>query len=265
MPPRSATPPPTKSARKGVSRVISRSGACSRSEAARWVLEGRVAVDGRVVDDPDHPVRVGHDSVSVDGRPIGVAPRVCIMLNKPRGLVTSASDEQGRDTVYSCIADAQLGWLAPVGRLDRASEGLLLMSNDPQWAAGITDPVGGLEKTYHVQVDALPDETMLAALARGACERGEPLQARSVALLRHGRSSAWLEVVLDEGRNRHIRRLMKAHGLEVRRLVRVAIGGLRLGTLSKGAWRHLSASEIDALVPGGGPGDDGRGTREVGS
>lgn len=242
--------------------MISRSGLCSRSEAARWVLAGRVAVNGLVVADPEHPVRVGRDSVSVDGRHVDDVPRVCIMLNKPRGLVTSASDEQGRDTVYACIADARLGWLAPVGRLDRASEGLLLMSSDPQWAAGITDPAFGMEKTYHVQVDAVPDEAMMLALERGICDRGEHLMARRVALLRHGRSTAWLEVVLDEGRNRHIRRLMQAHGLEVRRLVRVAVGDLRLGTLAKGAWRHLTPAEAQALVSQGGRDDDGPGVSE---
>lgn len=235
--------------RKAVARVISRSGACSRTEAARWVRAGRVAVNGRIVEDPEHPVRIGRDRVSVDGRALQEATRVCIMLNKPRGLVTTARDEQGRDTVYACIADAGLGWLAPVGRLDRASEGLLLMSNDPLWAAGITEPEAGLCKTYHVQVGTVPDEALVAALARGVEDRGEWLRARRVSLLRHGRSSAWLEVVLDEGRNRHIRRLMQAHGLEVRRLVRVAIGDLRLGELPKGAWRHLTPVEVDALTP----------------
>lgn len=220
-------------------------------------MAGRVAVNGRVVDDPEHPVRVGHDHVSVDGRTVEANQRVCIMLNKPRGLVTSASDEQGRDTVYACIAGAELGWLAPVGRLDRASEGLLLMSNDPLWAAGITDPVAGLEKTYHVQVEPVPDAQLLDALARGVEDRGERLAARRVVLLRQGRSKAWLEVVLDEGRNRHIRRLMQAHGLEVRRLVRVAIGALALGELAKGQWRHLTMAEASGLVPPEPSSDDG--------
>lgn len=257
--------PPRKGARKGVARVISRSGACSRTEAARWVLAGRVAVNGRIVDDPEHPVRIGEDSVSVDGRSLAVRERICIMLNKPRGLVTSARDEQGRDTVYACVADAGFDWLAPVGRLDRASEGLLLMSNDPVWAAGITDPVEGLAKTYHVQVGAVPDGALLSALAHGVEDRGELLRARRVSLLRHGRSSAWLEVVLDEGRNRHIRRLMQAHGLEVRRLVRVAIGDLRLGELAKGAWRHLTLAEARALVPSAACRDDGAAVREGGA
>lgn len=264
MPPSHATPP-TGNVRKGVSRVISRSGMCSRAEAARWVEAGRVTVNGRIVDDPEHPVDAGRDRVGVDGRPLVGNQRVCIMLNKPRGLVTSARDEQGRDTVYSCIADAGLGWLAPVGRLDRASEGLLLMSNDPQWAAGITDPAGGLEKTYHVQVDAVPDDALLAAIARGVDDGGEWLQARRVGLLRQGRSKAWLEVVLDEGRNRHIRRLLQANGLGVCRLVRIAVGGLLLGDLPKGAWRHLTRVEEDALVPRATRAGDGRRVPEVGT
>lgn len=230
-----------------MARVISKAGVCSRSIATSWVAQGRVAVNGTTVDDPEHPVRDGIDGVTIDGHPLGPVKGVYIALNKPRGLVTTARDEHGRDTVYRCLDGVGSDWLAPVGRLDRASEGLLLMSNDPQWAAGITEPVAGLEKTYHVQVDAVPDDTMLGALGRGTTVSGELLAARRVRLLRHGRSSAWLEVVLDEGRNRHVRRLMQAHGLDVRRLVRVAIGGLELGTLAKGSWRHLDPAEVDAL------------------
>lgn len=233
--------------RIGVARALSKAGACSRTMAATWVRQGRVSINGISVGDPEHPVRDGMDRVEVDGRPLVRSAGVYLALNKPRGLVTSARDERGRDTVYRCLDGAGLDWIAPVGRLDRASEGLLLLSNDPQWAAGITDPVGGLEKTYHVQVDAIPDDALMDALGAGTSDQGEDLVARSVRLLRHGRSTAWLEVVLDEGRNRHIRRLFKAHGLEVKRLVRVAIGSVQLGSLAKGAWRHLAAAEVEAI------------------
>jgi 23S rRNA pseudouridine2605 synthase len=240
-------PPQAGAPRHGIARVLSKLGICSRTQAAAWVRGGRVAVNGRVVNDPEYPVRQGHDRLAVDGRDLGAAERVYLALNKPRGLVTTASDERGRATVYSCLEGAGLPWLAPVGRLDQASEGLLLMSNDPAWAAGITDPDTGPSKTYHVQVDALPDAGLLAGLEAGIVDEGERLSARCATLLRSGTRNAWLEIVLDEGRNRQIRRLLAAHGLEVLRLVRVAIGPLALGELGKGQWRRLEAAEIAAL------------------
>ena len=235
--------------RHGVARVISKAGLCSRTQAAEWVRAGRVAVNGRPVADPEHPVRQGLDRVTVDGAPLGASARVYLALNKPRGLVTTARDERQRDTVYACLAGSGLPWLAPVGRLDQASEGLLLMSNDPAWAAAITDPEQGLDKTYHVQVDAIPDAAVLEALVAGVVDQGEPLAAKSVVLLRSGTRNAWLEIVLDEGRNRQIRRLLAAHGLGVLRLVRVAIGGIALGELPKGAWRELTPAEVSGLAP----------------
>ena len=236
--------------RHGVARVLSKQGLCSRTEAARWVAAGRVAVNGRVVLDPEFPVRQGQDRLALDGRPLEAAAPVYVALNKPRGLVTTASDEKGRDTVYACLEGSGLPWLAPVGRLDQASEGLLLMSNDPAWAAAITDPATGPDKTYHVQVDAVPDAALLARLLDGISEDGEHLSAKSATLLRSGGRTAWLEIVLDEGRNRQIRRLLAAHGLGVMRLVRVAIGPLALGELPKGQWRRLTADEVVALSPG---------------
>ncbi len=241
------SPPESAAPRHGVARVLSKLGLCSRTQAAAWVREGRVMVNGRTVRDPEHPVRQDRDRIAVDGRELAAAERVYLALNKPRGLVTTTSDERGRATVYSCFEGAGLPWLAPVGRLDQASEGLLLMSNDPAWAAGITDPDIGLHKTYHVQVDALPDANLLARLEAGIVEDGERLSARSATLLRTGTRNAWLEIVLDEGRNRQIRRLLAAQGLGVLRLVRVAIGPLVLGDLGKGQWRRLDAAEVEAL------------------
>jgi 23S rRNA pseudouridine2605 synthase len=243
-----ATKPAT-SVRHGIARVLSKAGLCSRTQAAAWVREGRVALNGRIVRDPETPVRAGVDRVAVDGRELEAAGRVYLALNKPRGLVTTASDEKGRDTVYACIADAGLPWLAPVGRLDQASEGLLLMSNDPAWAAAITDPDTGPDKTYRVQVDAIPDAALLARLLEGVVDDGERLAAKSATLLRSGTRNAWLEIVLDEGRNRQIRRLLAAHGLGVLRLVRVSIGALALGDLAKGQWRHLTPAEVAGLAP----------------
>lgn len=237
--------------RHGLARVLSKSGLCSRTEAAKWIAAGRVAVDGRVVRDPEYPIIRGRQRVAVDGREIDEAPRLYLMLNKPRGVVTTASDERGRDTVYRCLDGAGLPWLAPVGRLDKASEGLLLFCNDPEWSARVTDPEQGPEKTYHVQVDTIPDAAQLATLLAGVTdEGGEHLRAKSATLLRAGEKNAWLEIVLEEGRNRQIRRLLAALDIRVLRLLRVAIGELRLGELPKGQWRLLTPAECRSLAPG---------------
>jgi 23S rRNA pseudouridine2605 synthase len=216
-------------ARHGVARVISKLGLGSRTQAAQWVRDGRVRVNQQLVRDADFPVRQ------------------VLILNKPRGLVTSTRDERGRDTVYACFAGSDLPWVAPVGRLDKASEGLLLFSNDPVWAARITSPESGPARTYHVQIDRLPSPELLRQLQLGVAVGDETLGARSVRCLRSGTRNAWLEVVLDEGRNRHIRRLLAAFDIAVLRLVRVAIGPLVLGKLAKGQWRMLTPQETDAL------------------
>ena len=236
-----------RSVRHGVARVISKLGLASRTQAAAWVRAGRVRVNGSVVRDPEFPVHQGVDQLHIDEATATAVDRVVLMLNKPRGLVTTRQDERGRATVYQCLAGADLPWLAPVGRLDKASEGLLLFSNDPVWAAKLGDPATGPDKTYHVQIDRVPDAAMLAALARGALVDGERLGFKSVRCLRAGQRNAWLEITLDEGRNRQIRRVLEAHGLVVLRLVRVKMGALALGKLPKGQWRRLSAAEIAAL------------------
>lgn len=237
--------------RHGLARVISKLGIGSRSQAAAWIAEGRVRVNGRLVTNSEFPVRQGVDRIEIEGAQVARGEQVVLMLNKPRGLVTTRADEKGRDTVYSCLGDADFGWLAPIGRLDKASEGLLLFSNDPEWAAAITSPDSGPEKIYHVQVDRIPDECLLSAMVRGVASDREHLVARSATLLRHGERNAWLEIVLDEGRNRQIRRLLQAFDVRVLRLLRTGIGPLRLGTLAKGAWRQLQRDEIDALsAPG---------------
>ena len=216
----------------------------SRTQAARWVRTGRVRVNGRIVLDPEFPVHRGADRLLVDGREPAQSAHRVIMLNKPRGLVTTASDDQARDTVYGCLAGSGLPWLAPVGRLDKASEGLLLFTNDPEWAARITHPDSGPVKTYHVQIDRLPDASLLAELERGVELGTEHLSATTVRVLRVGEKNAWLEIVLEEGRNRQIRRLLAAFDISVLRLVRVAVGSLLLGKLQKGQWRALTEQEI---------------------
>lgn len=238
--------------RHGLARVLSKRGLCSRSEAERLVRAGRVRLDGRTIRDPEYPADLQRAIVEIDGvEPSAVVPRH-LMLNKPRGLVTTSRDERGRETVYRCLDGARLdgepiGHVAPVGRLDKASEGLLLFTNDPQWAARITDPATGPDKTYHVQVDRIPDVAQLRAMHDGIECDGLLLRAKSAVLLRAGEKNAWLEIVLDEGRNRQIRRLLEALDIGVLRLMRTAIGNLELGDLPKGQWRELTAGEVAAL------------------
>jgi 23S rRNA pseudouridine2605 synthase len=206
-----------------------------------------VRLNGATPRNPETPVRLGVDRIEIAGGPLRAAEKVYVMMNKPRGMVTSAADEKGRDTVYSLLPKDQ-DWLAPVGRLDKASEGLLLLSNDSEWAARITDPATHLEKSYHVQIAAKADEGLIEALERGVeTQKGEVLHAKRVSLLRAGEKNSWLVMILDEGKNRHIRRMLAAHGVEVLRLVRVAIGSLQLGDLPKGAFRALRPEEQAAL------------------
>lgn len=234
--------------RHGLARVLSKRGLCSRSEAERWIREGRVRVLGKIVRDPERPTRLDEAGIEIEGADAAGRTRRCFMLNKPRGLVTTARDEHGRDTVYRCFDGADLGWIAPVGRLDKASEGLLLFTSDPMWASAISDPGQGPDKTYHVQVDRVPSFEHLAMMAAGIESDGMKLSVKSVSLLRSGGKTAWLEIVLDEGRNRQIRRILAALDIGVLRLIRVAIGSLQLGALPKGQWRELSADEVEAVI-----------------
>lgn len=240
----SASPPQPK--RFGLARVLSKMGLASRTEAARLIEAGSVQVNGKTVRNPEHPVRMEADTVSMHGAVAQPKAFMALMLNKPRGMLTTRSDEKHRPTVYDCLPK-DLPWLAPVGRLDMASEGLLLFCNDPKWAAGLTDPATGPDKTYHVQIDRLPDDELLRALRTGRESDVGFLAVKRAVVLRQGDRNAWLEIVLDEGRNRHIRRLLQAFDINVLRLVRTAIGGLALGDLPKGRYRELSAAEV-ALI-----------------
>jgi len=254
--------------RIGLARALSKSGYCSRSQASILIRAGRVVLNGRVVRDPEASVRMrnarmqnGHiaDRIEIDGTPVGKALPIYLIMNKPRGIVTTASDEKGRKTVYDLL-DQGLPWVGPVGRLDKASEGLLLLTNDSEWAANITDPSTHLNKKYHVQVDCVVDDDLLAKIVRGcqdastSSERDilarnrlardrEDLCAKAARLLRYGDKNSWLEITLDEGKNRQIRRLLETWQVRVLRLVRVSIGPLELGDLKKGAMRELTPEE----------------------
>jgi 23S rRNA pseudouridine2605 synthase len=225
-------------------------GYCSRSQAVVLIRAGRVTRNGRVVRDPESPARMPDgrvdDRIEVDGSPIDKTPAIYLVMNKPRGVVTTASDEKGRETVYDLLQPG-LPWVGPVGRLDKASEGLLLLTNDSDWAAMITDPDSHLDKKYHVQVDCVADADLLTRIMRGHTVDGEQLCAKGAQLLRHGDKNGWLEITLDEGKNRQIRRLLEALGVCVLRLVRVSIGPLALGDLKKGAVRQLTLEEKNAI------------------
>jgi 23S rRNA pseudouridine2605 synthase len=230
-------------------RALSKIGYCSRTKALTLIRDGKVRVNGTDIRDSETRVDLNLDRLEVAGQPISAAGKIYLLLNKPRGLVVTSSDEKGRETVYGCLAGEKLPWLAPVGRLDKASEGLLLLTNDNRWAADILDPKAHLEKTYHVQIDRVADGNLIRRLQEGTTAKdGDFLAARRVAVLRHGTRNGWLEIVLDEGKNRQIRRLLAAFGVKVLRLVRVAIGSLGLGNLSKGSYRHLTPEEIRALT-----------------
>ena len=205
-------------------------------------------VNGKTVRDALLRIDPDRDRITVDGERVVAERKVYLMLNKPRGLVTTRDDPESRGTVYDCLEGLDLPFVSPVGRLDKASEGLLLMTNDTRWANGLLDPASHVAKTYHVQIAAVPDEEMLDRFRQGAVADGELLTASSITLLRSGGRTAWLEVVLDEGRNRQIRRLLGAFDIEVLRLVRVAIGGLQLGELAKGQARHLTSEEVAILA-----------------
>ncbi|TPN89438.1 rRNA pseudouridine synthase [Mesorhizobium sp. CU2] len=242
------TKPRASAAKASLDRALSKLGFCSRRQAELLIAEGRVRVGGKVARNPSLWVDLERDNISVDGERIAAERKAYLMLNKPRGLVTTRDDPQGRGTVYACLDGLDLPFVSPVGRLDKASEGLLLMTNDTGWASRLLDPASHVAKTYHVQIANAPDEAMLERFRKGAEVDGELLTASSIALLRSGGRTAWLEVVLDEGRNRQIRRLLGAFDIEVLRLVRVAIGRLQLGELAKGQARHLTEEELAMLV-----------------
>jgi 23S rRNA pseudouridine2605 synthase len=231
----------------GLARALSKLGYCSRSQAQQLIGSGQVRVNGAVKRNPEAPVSLGRDRIEVNGASIRSAEKIYLVLNKPRGLVTTASDEKGRPTIYATLGD-NLPWVAPVGRLDKASEGLLLLTNDSEWASQVAAPESHLPKIYHVQVSGIRDAALADALMKGVhVSNGDFLRVKDARILRQGNRNTWLAITLDEGKNRHIRRMLEQLEVEVLRLVRVAIGPLTLGDLTKGASRRLTAEEKSAI------------------
>ena len=246
-PARKSPSKPDSSRKIGLARALSKLGYCSRQQAFQLIRQGKVRLNGTTPKNPETPVRLGTDRIEVQGHPLKPAEKIYLMLNKPRGIVTSASDEKGRDTVYTLLPP-DLTWLAPVGRLDKASEGLLLFTNDSEWNARVTNPETHLDKSYHVQIATVADSHLIESLERGVeTERNETLRCKYARLLRTGERNSWLELTLDEGKNRQIRRMFDALGIEVLRLIRVSIGPLQLGDLPKGSHRPVAPAELTAL------------------
>lgn len=230
-----------------VARALSKLGYCSRTQAEKLVLEGRVSVGGRKITDLSHWVAVDKDRITVDGKPVLAEEKIYLMLNKPRGLVTTRHDPEGRPTVFDCLRDIDTSFLSPVGRLDKASEGLLLFTNDTVLAQRLLDPETHLGKVYHVQVAGHIGDDQLKQMVAGIEEGGETLHAARAVHLRGGDKNTWIEVELEEGRNRQIRRMLDALGFEVLRLLRVSIGTIALGDLPKGTSRSLAPEEVAYL------------------
>ncbi|MBU2833094.1 pseudouridine synthase [Acidithiobacillus ferriphilus] len=229
----------------GLARILSKTGLCSRTVAAEWIRAGRVEVDGRRVHDPEARFALSGPKICVDGIEVTASTRRVLLLHKPRGVLSTRRDEKGRATVYDLLPKSP--WLAPVGRLDQASSGLLLFSNDPHWAQQLLDPDQHVAKTYHVQIRPPLSASAAAQLATNPTLDGKPCLPLRIRELRCGGKTQWLEFILQEGRNRQIRRLLAASDTEVLRLLRVAVGNLPLGALRPGEWRWLRSDEEDLL------------------
>ena len=238
----------------GVARVISKRGYCSRSKAEMLVREGRVTLRGKVVLDPEAPT-YENDEIIINGKAVVANSKIYFMMNKPRGIVTTASDEKGRKTVLEVFAEQyrkmhsgkEAPHISPVGRLDAASEGLLLFSNDTEWANKILEPKAGHIKIYRVQVKGRPSGNELTQMVKGLTVPprifGEPeefMHAKSAKVYSAGEKNCWLEITLTEGKNREIRRMLAFLGYEVLRLVRIQIDEFALGDLKPGCIREIA-------------------------
>lgn len=225
-------------------RALSKLGYCSRKQGEKLIAEGKVLVNGKIITDIHKRVNLIKDKISVEDKIITESPKNYIALNKPRGLVTTMSDEKNRDTVFKCFVNCNLPYMFPVGRLDKASEGLLLFTNDTQWADKILNPESHIEKKYHVKIDRIADEDLIKKLVKGYNIDGEFLNVKNARIVRCGKKNSWIEIILDEGKNRHIRRMLSHLRINVLRLIRISIGKIKLGNLEKGKFRFLTEEEI---------------------
>jgi 23S rRNA pseudouridine2605 synthase len=231
---------------KTLERVLSKAGLGSRTEARSWIGAGRVRVNGRLVETPERWVDLERDRVTLDGRPVRGAAKVYLLLYKPKGYLTTYTDPEGRPTVYDLVRDAD-AWMVPVGRLDLDTTGLLIMTNDTEFAERLTNPDYKIPKTYQAKcADRLADE-QIARLREGVELSDGPTRSARVERLRDSGKYTHIELTISEGRNRQVRRMVEAVGSKVIKLTRVAIGPVRIGDLQIGKWRHLTEGEVRAL------------------
>ncbi|MFL6446868.1 MAG: pseudouridine synthase [Bryobacteraceae bacterium] len=236
---------------KTLDRVISKAGLGSRSEARSWIGRGRVAVNGKVIQTPDHWIDIERDRISVDGKPLAKAEKRYILLYKPKGYLTTYKDPEGRPTVYDLIGDIDQ-FVGTVGRLDLDSSGLLLLTNDNALAEGLTNPERHVPKTYLVKAAGLLTDGQLKHLADGVTLSDGVTRPAVVRRQRDSEKYTFLEITLTEGRNRQVRRMLEAVDSKVLKLVRVSLGPLTLEGLQIGKWRNLTSSEVTALRRAGG-------------
>jgi 23S rRNA pseudouridine2605 synthase len=226
--------------------VLSKAGVCSRTEARSWIHARRVTVNGRAVEDPDLWIDFNRDRIVVDGKPLEVREKVYVLLYKPTGYITTYKDPEGRPTVYDLIPEIDT-FVSPVGRLDLDTSGLLVLTNDTQFAERLTNPDHKVAKTYLVKcADLLADEA-LDKLRSGVELSDGPTRPAEVKRVRDSGKYTHMEIRISEGRNRQVRRMVEAVGSKVLKLVRVAIGPIEIGALKIGTWRLLTVAEIDRL------------------
>jgi 23S rRNA pseudouridine2605 synthase len=231
---------------KTLERVISKAGLGSRSDARSWIGAGRVAVNGKVVRNPDHWVDRERDRITFDGKPLRETRKRYVLLYKPKGYITSHGDPDGRPTVYDLIPDAGV-WLSPAGRLDLDTSGLLILTNDNDFAEQLTNPDRHVKKTYQLKASTLLSDEQVDQLRRGVELSDGGTRPAIVKRLRDSAKYTHLEMVITEGRNRQVRRMLEAVGSKVLKLVRTAIGDVRIGELQIGKWRDLTAEEVLTL------------------
>jgi len=233
---------------KTLERVLSKAGLGSRTEARRWIAAGRVRVNGKLMQSPDYWVDFARDHVTLDGKPIHAGKKLYLLLYKPKGYLTTYKDPQARPTIYDLISD--LGaWVFPVGRLDLDSSGLLILTNDSQFAERLANPQYKVPKTYQVKASTVLTEDQLDRLRRGVALHDGPARPAIVRRLRDSPRYSVLEIIITEGRNRQVRRMLEAVGSKVLKLVRTAIGPVRIGDLPIGSRRPLTREEIASLAP----------------
>ena len=231
-------------------RALSKLGFASRSEARELIAAGRVSVNRKVITDPTRRVTPETMRITIDGRaPARATEPIVVALHKPRGYVTTRSDPEGRKTVYDLLTDLPTR-VVPVGRLDLATSGLLILTNDTQLANWLTDPQTAMPRVYLVTVEGRVDEQSIKRLTDGIVVGGERLAAAAVELRKTSGKESHLTLTLTEGKNREVRRLLETIGHPVTRLRRVQFGGLELGDLAAGHWRKVPAAEVWAAFPG---------------